>query len=182
MAIKKSEKYSKKTKTPYRFKDEYCEALIKHMSKGLSINCFGATIGVYRGTIYGWLRRYEQFAEAKEMGDQLYLLFWEKLGIEGVRGDIKLNAPAWIFNMKNRFRWRDKTPEEVEEESKPMIILRPSTGEQELLTDTKSAGRLRDNKTPDGSRVMESMARREAAQLEEKHIEAAEMEEECEDS
>lgn len=36
--------------------------------------------------------------------------YWESLGIKLVTGDLQGSSPAWIFNMKNRFKeqWRDK--------------------------------------------------------------------------
>jgi hypothetical protein len=36
--------------------------------------------------------------------------YWEGLGIKLITGDLNGSAPAWMFNMKNRFKedWKDK--------------------------------------------------------------------------
>jgi hypothetical protein len=41
-------------------------------------------------------------------------LFWEQMGIDGAMGLIDgFNAATWIFNMKNRFGWRDNKENQI---------------------------------------------------------------------
>lgn len=111
---------------PTLYKEEYCELLVKHMSDGLSFESFGAVVGHHKQTLYEWSRKHEAFGDAKKRGEELSRLWWEKIGIEGLwteswtgQGSKALNATVWIFNMKNRFGWRDKQKEEeIEDEAR----------------------------------------------------------------
>jgi DNA-binding XRE family transcriptional regulator len=78
------------------------------MSTGLSYEAFAAEIGVTRRTLYNWEAEYPVFAAAKKEAFDKCLNFWEKLGMSGILGKIKnFQASVYIFNMKNRFGWRD---------------------------------------------------------------------------
>lgn len=97
----------KKTGRPSKYRPEYCQKLIDHMSEGLSYETFGATIGVCKSTVYLWEEN-EEFSEAKSVAWQLYQLFWERMGVYGSKGDLKgFNSTSYIYNMKCRFRKSD---------------------------------------------------------------------------
>lgn len=101
---------------PTKYKPEYCELLIEHMKTGLSIEAFAGVVSVAKDTIYGWLRNYSEFSDARKIGDEKSRLFWEKLGVAGAAGKIQgFNVASYIFNKKNRFpnEWRDK--QEIEQ-------------------------------------------------------------------
>jgi len=91
------------------FKEEYCEMLYEHMSKGLSVESFGGVIRVGKELLYKWFELHENFSNAKKEGTTASQLFWEKAGIEGLWGskENSFNSVVWIFNMRNRFGWRD---------------------------------------------------------------------------
>lgn len=111
---------------PSKYKPEYCQLLIDHMSKGLSFETFGAVINVNRDTIFEWVKVHKDFSDAKIEAIAKCQLFWENLGVEHIlnvtksqseggvtkSGSKSLNASVWIFNMKNRFKWRDKQVDE----------------------------------------------------------------------
>ena len=110
---------------PTKYKQEYCQMLIDHMSTGLSFESFAAVIKVNRDSLYEWEKVHPDFSDAKKIGLDNCLLFWEKLGInniintseslgQGMSSSKSLNASVYIFNMKNRFKWRDKQPDEAE--------------------------------------------------------------------
>jgi transposase len=101
----------KKVGRPSKYKPEYCEALIKHMSEGLSFETFGAVIGTCRDTVFRWVHEFPEFSDAKKMGDDICQLWWERMGISGLWGskDGSFNAAVYIFNMKNRFKWTDRS-------------------------------------------------------------------------
>lgn len=117
------EKIKPGRKTDY--KTQYCDELIDHMSKGYSYESFAGSIGVVKKTLYNWEESFLEWGEAKEIAFEKCRLFWEKLGIdhvintsdsfgEGQSSSRSLNSTVWIFNMKNRFKWRDKQPDEVD--------------------------------------------------------------------
>jgi len=114
---------------PSGYAAEHCDDLIEHMSAGLSFASFAGKLRVARQTLYNWEKAHPEFKEAHEIGLAACLLFWEQTGIEGLWNVTEydggkpsysktLNATVWIFNMKNRFQWRDRTPDEVKEEAK----------------------------------------------------------------
>lgn len=105
---------------PSKYKKEYCDLLIEHMSKGLSFESFAAVIKVNHDTIHEWCKVHKDFSDTKKEAFALSRLFWEQHGIDGLYSiteyDEKtgkptrsksMNATVWIFNMKNRFGWRD---------------------------------------------------------------------------
>ena len=93
---------------PTKYRPEYCEMIIEHMAEGLSKEAFAGVIGVHKETIYNWAEANPEFSDAIKTGEVKSRLFWEKLGMAGASGSDEFNATAWIFNMKNRFGWRDK--------------------------------------------------------------------------
>lgn len=93
---------------PTRYKPEYCAQLIAHMSSGLSFETFAAVIKVNQDTIHEWAKVHPEFSEAKKEAWSQNMLFWERVGMTGMAGKIQgFNAAVYIFNMKNRFKWRD---------------------------------------------------------------------------
>jgi hypothetical protein len=94
---------------PSKYKKEYCEQLLEHGKKGLSLETFAGQIGVDRDTLKEWAKKHKEFSAAKKKFEDLSQFVWEQYGIAGMVGKIKgFNAAVWIFNMKNRFSWRDK--------------------------------------------------------------------------
>lgn len=90
------------------YKDEFCDLLIEHMSEGFSFESFGPKIGASRDILYKWCNEYESFLNAKRMGVDASLAWWEKLGRAGAAGQIdKFNSSTWIFIQKCRFGMRD---------------------------------------------------------------------------
>lgn len=84
--------------------------LIKHMAQGFSFDSFAAEIDVCDDTLYEWAKVHPAFSDAKKIATQKSRKFWESAGIEGLFSHPKgpvLNTGAWIFNMRNRFGWRN---------------------------------------------------------------------------
>lgn len=98
---------------PSKYRPEYCEQLINHMSQGLSFETFGAMIDVDRDTLYEWAKVHEDFSDAKKTAFAKSQLFYERMGVAIMAGKVeRANVTAWIFNMKNRFKWRDNHKED----------------------------------------------------------------------
>lgn len=138
MAKKKAKKKATKKKAnpvgrPTKYKPEYPEMLEEHMASGLSFESFAGLVSVDRETIYTWTEKHPKFLDAKKTGIEKGRLFYERIGIEGmwkqkdydddgnIISDRQLNTTNWIFQMKNRYDWRDKTEVSTEEE-KPFVI------------------------------------------------------------
>ena len=94
-----------------KYKPEYCEELVDHMTDGLSFESFGGKIGVTEHTLFNWEKKHKKFLQSHKKGTLKCLLHWEEMG-----HDMALTGQGspvmWIFNMKNRFRkqgWSDKS-------------------------------------------------------------------------
>ncbi len=94
----------------YKYDESYPDLLVKHLSQGLSFESFGGTVGVARSTVYKWIDDYPEFCEAKQVGIQKALEFYEKILSAKVSGqDIegfdpkKSDTSCLIFALKTRF-------------------------------------------------------------------------------
>ncbi len=111
--------YALKFKTSEE-RQHLCDEFCKHMRQGLSKESFPHCDPQ---TLRRYMRDFpndfdtEKMIEAERQGR----LFWEKIGIAGAVGldEVTLadgstrklkgfNAASWIFNMKNRYGWRDR--------------------------------------------------------------------------
>lgn len=130
-----------------KFEEKYCDMLLSHMSQGLSYETFSAVIGVTRKTLYNWEDKHKKWVEAKEKAIELCQTFWEKLGVFGAmgatiknsKGEVidysKVNSAMWIFNMKNRFNWKDRMDMTTDDEKiDGTVVVLPSNGREK--TDT----------------------------------------------
>lgn len=92
-----------------KYLKEYDDRLIVFMSDGYSFEAFAGEIGVAKQTLYNWLANYPSFLDAKKIADSKCRLWWEKQGIQWLSHPkaVTYNVAMWVFNMKNRFGWRD---------------------------------------------------------------------------
>ena len=119
----------KKIGRPSKYDPIYCEEVVEFMAKGFSFEAFAGHIEVNIDTLNEWASKHEEFSAAKQKAFSKNRIFWEQLGIENIinKSDSEsfgegfsksssrsLNAAVWVFNMKNRFKWRDKQPDENE--------------------------------------------------------------------
>jgi hypothetical protein len=126
---------------PSKYKKTHCKTAIDMMSRGYSKEAVAGKIGITEDTLYRWIKTKPEFSEAIKEGEVKSRLFWEGLGIDYILGgpqDLKLNATVWIFNMKNRFGWRDV--QEIKRADLTDELKTMSDKElEELLTDLKNA-------------------------------------------
>lgn len=90
-----------------------CEAFCAHIRQGLSMDCFPLASAP---TIRSYVKTYpEDFCPEKiGVAAREGLKAWEELGLKGAKGEIPgFNATSWIFNMKNRAGWKDRTEVEA---------------------------------------------------------------------
>lgn len=89
---------------PSKYKPEYCQLLIDHMKTGMSFESFGAKVGTHWDTLYNWCKEHPEFIEAKKIGKNLELEWWETLKRGSAAGKLKNSNPTLIiFSMKNKF-------------------------------------------------------------------------------
>jgi len=99
---------------PSKYKEEYCEQLIKYMAKGLSYPAFAGSIGVCFDTLYNWETMYPDWVKAKKIGEAANLEKMEQLGMLAMHGKIKnFSASVYIFTVKNRHYNHYKETSEV---------------------------------------------------------------------
>lgn len=130
---------------PTKYKKEYCQKLIEHMAKGYSFESFSAVVNVNQDTLHEWAKPKVsvEFSEAKKEAFAKCRLFWETIGIDGMLGKItrkvqkvdsygnkttenvqvKIDVGMWIFNMKNRFGWKDRVEFIDEDEIEDMEFI-----------------------------------------------------------
>lgn len=95
---------------PSKYDPSMCGEVIALMSEGLSKEATAAALGIAKDTFYRWVKENDEFSDSVKEGESLSLLFWERLGLQGAQGQVQnFNATTWIFNMKNRHGWKDKT-------------------------------------------------------------------------
>lgn len=99
-----------------KYKPEYCEEIIAHMEKGFSLQAFAGLLGVSRVTVDAWSAKYPEFKEAKDIATEKGRYFYERVGLDNLTLDKEapFNTTLWIFTMKNRFGWRDKTETKID--------------------------------------------------------------------
>lgn len=128
---------------PTKYKPEYDQMLIEHLTSGLSFPSFAGVVGVCFDTLYEWEKVHPSFSEAKKNGLAQNLLYWDKQALECIKDDVaydekgrpvastKTNSTVLIFNLKNRFPkyWRDRS--EVES-SNTNIQINIDADDQEL--------------------------------------------------
>lgn len=96
---------------PTLYKPEFCEKLVKHMSKGYSFESFAADCGVCFDTVHEWVKVHPEFSEAKKLGIALSIKWWESLLALASAGEKKhANMTGIIFALKNKApkMFRDK--------------------------------------------------------------------------
>lgn len=103
-----------------KYKAAICNKLPELFVNGESIEEACVTLKIDRKTYYNWIDKYPAFAAAAEQAALVSAAWWLKTGREGAT-DGSINAPVWIFNMKNRLGWKDKIENSGEQNIKVTI-------------------------------------------------------------
>lgn len=115
-----------------KYKPRYCEIVPEMFKNGSSVTEVSQLLGINRKTFYEWAKTYPDFAEAFEEGKINSEAWWMKLGREAATGKRPINPAIWIFNMKNRFKWRDKVDHEVSgKDGKPIETINTNMSAEE---------------------------------------------------
>lgn len=120
---------------PSEYKEEYAEAIIDHMAAGGSIEEFAGKMRISKQSIYNWKEKFPEFLDAINVGTEASHAFWAQVGrdLATGRGDSKDGNPtAWIFNMKNRFKWTDRQDMTTDgEKIEGVMIYKPEKHDEE---------------------------------------------------
>lgn len=126
MAAKKGNKYTQKFRTPSERAKAY-KAFCDHISAGMSAKSFHDPC--VENTILKMLKDYpnELDGDLLSQAKAKSCAVWEKIGMAGVSGKLPgFSAGAWIFNMKNRLGWKDKT--EIGFDKEQPLVFRMNLG------------------------------------------------------
>ncbi len=99
---------------PTIYKPEYCEKVIELLKEGASIEEIGLELNCGYKTVYEWMERHPDFAQAIKTGRDYSKGWWYKQGRIALR-EKEFSPTLWYMNMKNRFGWTDK--QEVHQET-----------------------------------------------------------------
>ena len=104
-----TEKVKRPVGRPSKYRPEYCDMVVEHMSEGASLTSFAAEIDVSRETISEWSRVHPEFSVSVKKGKAKCAAWWERLGRTGAMGG-DVNPTLVIFGLKNMSPedWRDK--------------------------------------------------------------------------
>lgn len=92
---------------PTKYTPTMCDIVIDKMAMGCAIDELPYYLDVCVDTIYEWIKKNPEFADAIKKGRSFSKAFWMVEGRESLR-DKDFNYTGWYMNMKNRHGWRDK--------------------------------------------------------------------------
>ena len=100
---------------PTKYRADFPARALDLMRNGASLCEVAADLGVSFETLNKWRKddRHAKFGKALDLGVDLAQAWWERLGRAGAAGKVDVQPALWIFTMKNRFRWSDRTETEV---------------------------------------------------------------------
>jgi hypothetical protein len=98
----------KKNGRPTKYSKKLCELLPYLFSNGESVTEVCTHLDITKETFFKWVKQYPSFSDSYKKGLELSEAWWTKLGRAGSAGKVKIQPATWIFNMKNRFKWKDK--------------------------------------------------------------------------
>lgn len=95
-----------------RLKEGWQVRFIEMGREGCSDVEIRAEFGISDDLWYRWIEEDEEFSRTAKQAKALCHAKWEQMGRRMAFGEVEGNPTTWIFNMKNRFNWRDKVDTE----------------------------------------------------------------------
>ena len=104
-----------KSERDKNYRCSICSELCKHLASGYSMESFP---GLPRNVIRDLIARYPEDFPACDIDTARAhgMTFWEGLGRAQSNGTCLGNSKSWIYNMSNRYGWRER--QEVESDVK----------------------------------------------------------------
>ena len=119
---------------PIQYQPEFCDEVVAFLKEGHSLQAFAGKIGASHPSLYDWIAKHPDFAEAVKRAQAKSALWWEKRILEFAQTG-QGNAAAIIFGLKNRAAqdWRDNIHTEASGKMAPAriecVIVDPRHGE-----------------------------------------------------
>jgi len=98
----------KKNGRPTKYSEKLCDLLPYLFSNGESVVEVCASLDITKDTFFQWVKQYPRFSDSYKKGQDLSEAWWTKMGRIASIGKAKIQPATWIFNMKNRFKWKDR--------------------------------------------------------------------------
>ena len=99
---------------PSKYRKEYCQELIEHMSRGFSYETFRPSGGyACNKTLDNWCAEHPDFLQAKQEAFRCCREWWENQSHRGMFHP-NFKTAAWRMNMMNRFGWSEKSTVETD--------------------------------------------------------------------
>lgn len=109
-----------------RLKEGWQTRFLEMGKEGCSDVEIRAEFGISVDLWYRWLAEDEEFSKTAKAARDACHAKWEEFGRKMAFGQVEGNPTTWIFNMKNRFSWKDK----VETEHSGRIEITDMTDEE----------------------------------------------------
>jgi hypothetical protein len=106
---KKAKKKPNPVGRPTRYQQRFATELAVMFTNGESVAEVCVLLGICKQTFYTWCDTHPEFLDAYKKGQELSEAWWHKIGRANATGRMRGSAATWIFNMKNRFNWTDRT-------------------------------------------------------------------------
>lgn len=91
-----------------RLKEGWQTKILEMGKQGCSDVEIRAEFGISGDLWYRWMQEDEEFSSTAKQAKALCNAKWEQMGRKMAFGEVEGNPTTWIFNMKNRFGWKDK--------------------------------------------------------------------------
>ena len=91
-----------------RLKEGWQSKFLEMGKDGCSDVEIRAAFGISDDLWYRWIAEDEEFSRTYKLSKAACHAKWEEMGRKMAFGQVDGNPTTWIFNMKNRFNWRDK--------------------------------------------------------------------------
>ena len=92
-----------------------CDRVIELGRLGYHHEEMASDLGVTRKTLHNWRNKHEAFDEAMEIANTHSIAYWASMPRRQIAGEIEsLNPTTWIFTMKNKAGWVDRTETTVD--------------------------------------------------------------------
>jgi hypothetical protein len=94
-----------------KYKKGYADQLPELFAHGESVAEVAHSLDITKETFFQWVKAHTEFAKAYQKGKDIAEAWWEKTARESLilgKGE-RFNSGVWVFVMKNKFGWKDKT-------------------------------------------------------------------------